>query len=469
MKKLKIILLIIPLVLGMFINFSFAENSSTKINLSDSEITVNGEKISTNSGERVYLSSKTDNGGTSSEAKEANIEIDNIITITAAGTYEFSGTLKNGQIAVNANSVNGEVKIILNNANITCKNAPAIMVYSKSIENENCKVIISSAQNSVNTITGGKIKVSVEGWSDQSELQYYVDKGYNEEREYYERYKYDGAISSDTSLTFEGEGTINVVSTKKEGIEVKMNVTLNSGIVNIQALDDCINACTDKKSVITINGGTVIANVSNDAEEGDAIDSNGYLYVNGGTVYAFAHPGADNGLDSDLGTYINGGTVFSVGGMYEAFQTQNNTTFIQMQFSSEVNEGEDIAVTDENGNAIFAYKADRKISTICYSSDKLESGKTYTVYTGKGVTGTTDNNNIYTNIEKVDLNSMTKQENTSKGMGMPGEMQRGQFEPQEQQITEQEDTTNYTGIAIGCFAVALILIAIGIVFMKKQK
>ena len=155
--------------------------------------------------------------------------------------------------------------------------------------------------------------------------------------------------------------------------------------------------------------------------------------------------------------------------MYEAFQTQNNTTFIQMQFSSEVNEGEDIVVTDENGNAIFAYKADRKISTICYNSDKLESGKNYSVYTGKGVTGTTDDNNIYTNIEKVDLNSMTKQENTSKGMGMPGEMQRGQFGPQEQKITEQEDTTNYTGIAIGCFAVALILIAIGIVFMKKQK
>ncbi len=469
MKNLKIILLIIPIVLGMFINTCFAESSTSKVSLSDSEITVNGEKISEDTSNGIYLSSKTDNGGISSEAKEANIEIANIINITEAGTYEFSGTLKDGQIAINANSINGEVKIILNNANITCKNAPAIMVYSKSIENENCKVIISTAKNTTNTVTGGKLKVSVEGWSDQSELKYYVDKGYNEEREYYERYKYDGAISSDTSLTFEGEGTLNVVSTKKEGIEVKMNVTFNSGIVHIESLDDCVNACTDKKSVITINGGTVIANVSNDAEEGDAIDSNGYLYVNGGAVYAFAHPGADNGLDSNLGTYINGGTVFSTGSMYEAFQTQNNTTFIQMQLAVEVNEGEDIVIIDENQNAIFAYKADRKISTICYSSDKLESGKTYSVYTGSGVTGTLEDNNIYTNIERVELNSMTKQEKSSNGMGMPGGMQRGKFESQEQQVIEQEDTTNYIGIAIGCFGIAIVIIVAAVVVMKKQK
>ena len=468
MRKLRIILFIVFCLVFLGINNSFADSQTTKISLSDNGITVNGEKITENTTEGIYWSSKTDNGGTSSEAKEENVEITNIINITKAGTYEFSGTLKDGQIAINANSISGEVKIILNNANITCKNAPAIMVYSKSIDNENCKVIIFTSKNTTNTITGGKLKVSVEGWEDQSELLYYVDKGYNDEREYYERYKYDGAISSDTSLTFEGEGTLNVISTKKEGIEVKMNVTFNSGIVNITSLDDCVNACPDKKSVITINGGTVIAKVSNEAEEGDAIDSNGYLYVNGGTVYAFAHPGSDNGLDSDLGTYINGGTVLSIGGMYEAFQSQNNTPFIQIQFSGEVNENEDILIVDENENAVFAFKADRKISTIAYSSSDLESGKTYSVYSGSGVTGTTDENNIYTNIQKVDLSLMTKQENSSNRMGMQGGMRQGQF-GNEGQINEQQSNTNYTGLAIGCFAIAAIIIAIAIVVMKKQK
>ena len=88
-----------------------------------------------------------------------------------------------------------------------------------------------------------------------------------------------------------------------------MHITINSGTYNIQSLDDGINACRESESIITINGGTVIVNILDDADEGDGINSNGYIYINGGTVYAFAHPGSDNGLDSDFGTYIDGGTV----------------------------------------------------------------------------------------------------------------------------------------------------------------
>lgn len=60
-----------------------------------------------------------DNGGTSTDATNSNIEISNIININSAGTYEFSGTLTDGQISVNANNIVGEVRIVLNNVNIT--------------------------------------------------------------------------------------------------------------------------------------------------------------------------------------------------------------------------------------------------------------------------------------------------------------------------------------------------------------
>lgn len=133
---------------------------------------------------------------------------------------------------------------------------------------------------------------------------------------------------------------LNVTSSKKEGIESKMHITINNGTYNINSLDDAINACMDNKSIITINGGTVIANILDEAEEGDGIDSNGYLHINGGTVYAFAHPGSDNGLDSDLGTYINGGTVFATGSMYEECKTSNNTKMVQINLSKEVEAGE---------------------------------------------------------------------------------------------------------------------------------
>ena len=125
-----------------------------------------------------------DNGGSSSEAKKANRAIDKIIHITKSGTYEISGNLSNGQIAINSNNIEGEVVIILNNASITCENAPAIFIYNKETKSDKCKVTIKLAGGSNNTITGGKLKQSVEGWSDQSEVLYHIEKGYDDDRQY---------------------------------------------------------------------------------------------------------------------------------------------------------------------------------------------------------------------------------------------------------------------------------------------
>lgn len=315
-----------------------------------------------------------------------HVEISNIFNINSAGTYEFSGILTNGQISINANNIIGEVRIVLNNVNITCKSAPAIFVYCKDTENEDCKVVIETASGSTNTIVGGKIKQSVESWEEQDSILYSIEKGYDDDRQYYERYKYDGAISSDISLTFEGSGTLNVTFSKKEGIESKMHITINSGTYNIQSLDDGTNACRESESIITINGGTVIVNILADADEGDGIDSNGYIYINGGTVYAFAHPWSDNGLDSDLGTYIDGGTV--------------------------------------------------------------------------------DDNNVYTNINSIDLSSMTKQENNTmnnRGPGRPEDFRNTE-------ITTSKSNMVIKYVIIGVL-ITIIVFIIGITifsFTKKK-
>ena len=158
------------------IPFTYA-SSNTVISLSDSKITVNGETISTDTSSSVYLSNKMDNGGTSTDATSSNIEISNIININSAGTYEFSGILTDGQISVNTNNIVGEVRIVLNNVNITCKKSPAIFVYCKDTENEDCKVVIETASGSTNTIVGGKIKQSVESWEDQDSILYFIERG----------------------------------------------------------------------------------------------------------------------------------------------------------------------------------------------------------------------------------------------------------------------------------------------------
>jgi len=176
MKKFFIILILVLLCILSSIPFAYA-SSTTVISLSDSKITVNSETISTDTSSSVYLSSQMDNGGTSTDATNSNIEISNIININSAGTYEFSGTLTDGQISVNANNIVGEVRIVLSNVNITCKNAPAIFVYCKDTENEDCKVVIETASGSTNTIVGGKIKQSVESWEDQDSILYFIERG----------------------------------------------------------------------------------------------------------------------------------------------------------------------------------------------------------------------------------------------------------------------------------------------------
>ncbi len=172
-----------------------------------------------------------------------------------------------------------------------------------------------------------------------------------------------------------------------------------------------------KKVKLLLIIGVIIINVSPDAEEGDGIDSNGSITINGGTVYTFACPGSDNGLDADLGVYINGGTVVSTGDMAEELKSSNNKKIVQINFSKEVEKDDTVLIVDENKNAIFAYKTDRKINTFAYSSDNLEN-KEYIVYTGNFVDGNIENK-IYTEIISFDLSKMEEQDNSKLNMKGP--------------------------------------------------
>lgn len=429
MKNIKILTLITIVVLGvLFVNVQevLGNTNTTYVNLSDKEIKVNNETITTDTNQNIYLSNIMDNGGSSNEAIEANEEIDSIININNSGTYEFTGELSNGQISVNSNNINGDVIIVLNNATITCKKAPAIFVYNTDTKSTNCNVTIKTANNSTNIISGGKLKQSVEGWADQKEIIYYVDKGYNDEREYYERYKYDGAISSDISLTFEGEGTLTVNSLKKEGIESKRDITINSGNYIINSLDDGINACADRESVITINDGTILVNVLPEAEEGDGIDSNGSIYINGGSVYAFAsETSQDSGLDSDLGIYINGGVVVGTGNMADEVSSNSKQNFIQLQFRNKVEANTLIAITKNDKTPITAFTTEKTYTVLTISYPGL-TNEEYMVYEGGNIQGN-NVNGLYTEITSY-TEGVEKEYNTTAKEKMMGGMQKNPIE-----------------------------------------
>ena len=114
----------------------------------------------------------------------------------------------------------------------------------------------------------------------------------------------DDAIHATTYVQIDG-GTIDISAA--EAIEGTI-VQLNGGDIDIYATDDGVNASYKSDSlgtpVLEINGGDLAISMAQG--DTDALDSNGYLYINGGTVDI----SAQFAFDYDYGAEMTGGTVY---------------------------------------------------------------------------------------------------------------------------------------------------------------
>lgn len=390
-----------------------------------------------------------------------------VFNVNTTGDVEFSGDVVGGMIAVNTNGIDDDINIILNGVNIDTdsKKAPAIFVYNKDISYTDHKVTIKASEGTKNYVEGGKLKkVSL---IDSDLLNTYSNKYSGEASSWYSEYtnyygvytkdeisnilfatvqadsedladgdpyyfyKASGAISSDIDLYFEGGGYLEVTSKNKEGIETKGNLTFSGGIGDyvINSLDDCLNTTT-KSSVsgsrndLVIDVNSLTAIVSMDADEGDAIDSNGSLTINGGTIIALARPGQDAGLDSETGTIINGGTVIATGDMYDQISSDSTQKFMVLSFNGSISENTLVTLLDDSNNVIFAYKTDRSYTNLIYSSTKLVDGS-YSLYkdgtiVGNSVNGFYNDADSYTEGVKLGYSSIGSQ--GAMNGGRPGSM-----------------------------------------------
>jgi len=376
----------------------------------------------------------------SNDTKVKTLEI-KVININTTGNIEFTGEIKGAMIGVDTNQKKGEINLILNNASIDTdsKKAPAIYVYNKDKNNTDTKVTIKTVSGTKNYLEGGKLKkVSLVG---SDELDNYTKYYSNETLENYKAYssyygvytsdeiknilfatvqadtedlkdgdpyyfyKASGAVSSDIDLYFEGEGYLKVTSKGDEGIETKGNLTFSGGTgdYEIDAADDCLNTTTASSNNTTVRNDIVIdvdsllAIVREDAEEGDAIDSNGKITINGGKIYAFANPNSgDAGIDSANGTYLNGGEIIATGNMADAISEESKQKYIYASFPSKIEKDTLIVIKDKNDNIITAFKTSRSISNLLYSSSNVKENN-YKFYTGGTIEGEVTNG-LYRNI-----------------------------------------------------------------------
>ena len=112
----------------------------------------------------------------------------------------------------------------------------------------------------------------------------------------------DDAIHATTVCQIDG-GTLNL--TGAEGIEATF-IRINDGAVSISASDDGINAANKSTAcevAVEFNGGEVSITMS--GFDTDGVDSNGNIYMNGGTVTV---NGAS--FDYDGSAQLNGGTLY---------------------------------------------------------------------------------------------------------------------------------------------------------------
>ena len=289
----------------------------------------------------VLNDAKSTLDGTTLSATEVNgvSYSDGVVKITLEGTYVLSGTL-NGQVKI---STTGTVKLILNGVTIKNSASNGILV-TKAYELDSSTFNYNTAKSL--DVTKAGVQIIIADGSVNT-----VDAASQDGK--------DGAIHSDVSILFtgqtKGDGVLNVIGSS-EGIETDKHFFLTGGVLNIAAQDDAINASEDKACIVIIKGGKLLIN-SGLGREGDGVDSNGYILVEGGEVIAAARPGADSGLDADQGVIINGGSVYSVGSSMDMASTSSSQPTMNLIFNSNVAASSTVTVKDSSGNEIISFCA----------------------------------------------------------------------------------------------------------------
>ncbi len=219
----------------------------------------------------------TDSSATA-KGKYTGYEIDGTdVSITAAGTYVFSGDCDNGSITVQK-GVTG-VTIVLNGLTLTNDDSAAITL------NKTAEASLIAAAGTTNTVA------DTEGSSDENAAV---------------------KVKSGAALAISGTGTLTVDGNAKNGIKGAADavITVAEVKLNINAADDGLS-CDDELNItggtlsITAGGDAVKASPDTGDTENPDTTSLGNVTISGGTLTLNA---TEDGIQADGDLTISGGT-----------------------------------------------------------------------------------------------------------------------------------------------------------------
>ena len=399
MKKLRILALL--LALTMLLTACGASpapapyGDAVDIILSDEGVTVEGadESAVYTANDIIYYEEGRDftyGEGEEGDAHSAAEAAEHtVVHIAKAGTYRLSGTLSRGQIAVDLGDEaeadpNAVVTLLLDGVDITCTVAPAIMFYhvyecgstdnpTKDVDTSAAGANILLAEGSTNTVHGAYV---ARIYKPETVV---LNKEGTEVEDAKKLHKYDGAVYSKMTMNVGGEGSLDIFA-ENEGLDTELHLTINGGNIHIFSGNDGINTNEDGVSVTTINGGSVSITVTGTTGEGDGIDSNGWLVINGGAVTAQACANsADAGIDSDMGIHINGGTVCASGHMLDRIE-EGGQTYAVFTFR-DAQQGE-ITLKNAAGEVVATAAPENDYSILIFSTPAMTEG-TYSLWRGE--------------------------------------------------------------------------------------
>ena len=199
------------------------------------------------------------------------------VSITAAGTYVFSGDCDDGSITVKK-GVTG-VTLVLNGLTLTNADSAAITL------NKTAEAALIAAAGSENTVA------DTAGANDENAAV---------------------KVKSGASLSLSGTGTLTACGNAKNGIKGASDavITVDELTLNIEAADDGLS-CDDELTIlggrvnITAGGDAVKASPDTDDAENPDTTSLGNVTVSGGTITLNA---ANDGVQADGDLTISGGT-----------------------------------------------------------------------------------------------------------------------------------------------------------------